>query len=72
MKLAENLIMYRKSKKLTQADIAQRIGVDVHTYQRYEYGERYPQLPLLIALANLYGISIDELVGHEVEGNEDS
>ena len=72
MKLAENLIIYRKSKKLTQADIAQRIGVDVRAYQRYEYGERYPQLPLAIALADLYGVSIDELVGHEVKGNEDS
>ena len=70
MKLSENLILFRKSKKMTQADVAAKVAVDVRAYQRYEYGERYPQLPVLIALADLYGISIDELVGHEIRKNE--
>ena len=68
MKLAENLLMFREKSGLSQKQVAEKVGVVVRAYQRYEHGDRYPQLPTLIALADLFGVSLDDLVGREVPG----
>ncbi len=65
MKFSEHLVFLREKKRLLQKDIAEVAGVSLHTYQRYEYGEREPQLKALIALADFYDISLDELVCRE-------
>ena len=61
MKLNENLIQLRAEKGLSQ----EAVHIKTRTYQNYEYGLRLPLLPTLIALADLYDISLDELVCRE-------
>lgn len=65
MRFCERLRYLRESRGLTQKDIANEIDIGLHTYQRYEYGEREPQLSTLVALADFYDLSLDELVGRE-------
>ena len=65
MSFCEHLRCLRESRGLKQKDIAQKIEVGLHTYQRYEYGEREPQLSTLVALADFYDLSLDELVCRE-------
>lgn len=65
MKFFEHLVFLREKRKLLQKDIAEVAGVSLHTYQRYEYGEREPQLKALIALADFYDLSLDELACRE-------
>lgn len=65
MCFCERLRSLRESRGLTQKDIASEIDIGLHTYQRYEYGEREPQLSTLVALADFYDLSLDELVGRE-------
>ena len=65
MSIAENLIELRKKKELSQVAVAHLLNIGERTYQNYEYGSRLPPLPTLIALADLYDISLDELVGRE-------
>lgn len=60
---SERLIQLRNRKKLSQKDAADEFGVVVRAYQRYEYGEREPQLSTLIRMADFYGVSLDYLVG---------
>lgn len=67
MNIAENLIALRKKKGLSQVAVAQLIDVGERTYQNYEYGDRLPPLMTAIALADLYGVTLDELVGRERE-----
>lgn len=62
MTFCEHLRCLRESRGLKQKDIAGKIDVGLHTYQRYEYGEREPQLSTLVALADFYDMSLDELV----------
>lgn len=62
MKFSEHLVFLREKKGVLQKAAAEIAGVSLHTYQRYEYGEREPQLSALIALADFYDISLDELV----------
>ena len=65
MKFFEHLVFLREKNNILQKDIAKEVGVSLHTYQRYEYGEREPQMSVLIALADLYNLSLDELVCRE-------
>ena len=65
MKLCENLVELRLKRKLTQAAVAKEVEIDTRSYQNYEYGKRTPPLNTLIALADFYGVSLDELVGRE-------
>ena len=65
MKFSEHLVFLREKKKISQKELAKAIGISVHAYQRFEYGEQEPRLSVLIALADFYGLSLDELVCRE-------
>ena len=65
MTFSEHLVQLRIEHGLFQKDIAKGIGVSTLTYQRYEYGEREPHVSTLIALADFYDLSLDELVCRE-------
>lgn len=60
---SERLAKLRDSRNLSQKEVAKEFGVVVRAYQRYEYGEREPQLSVLIRMADFYGVSIDYLAG---------
>ena len=61
MTFSEHLFQLRTARKLTQKGIAEKIGVSWRAYQNYELGLREPQLSTLVALADFYEISLDEL-----------
>ena len=65
MGLSENLRKLRETRGLSQKDVASGIGLSVHTYQNYEYGSQEPKLSSLIALADFYALTVDELTGRE-------
>ena len=62
-KLCDRLVELKNSKGCLQKDIAKFSGMSLRTYQRYEKGQVQPTLPVLIALANFFDVSIDYLVG---------
>ena len=62
MTFSENLWKLRTERGLAQTEVANAVGIRVLTYQHYEHGQREPRLSTLIALADFYGISLDELV----------
>ena len=53
----------RENKRLNQAGLALKLSVSQSTISAYEIGERTPDLETLIAIANLFNVSIDYLVG---------
>lgn len=59
MKLKE----LRKSKNITQLDVATAIGISPQVLSRYERGEREPDYKTLCKLADFFGVSVDELLG---------
>lgn len=58
-----NLKELRKKRKLTQADLAEVIGVSQVTMGRYETGEREMPYETLFQLADYFGVTIDEILG---------
>ena len=66
MALSERLLQLRTNRNLKQQDIVHNIGIALRSYQYYEHGEREPPLSVLIAPADFYGITLDELVGRNL------
>ena len=61
----ENLKKLRLDAGLKQVEVAQKIGVAKNTYCNWELGTREPDIMKIKALAKLYGVSVDYLVGME-------
>jgi len=61
--LAENLKKLRKSADLTQEDIAEALGVTSQSVSKWERGDATPDITALPALANLFKVSVDALIG---------
>lgn len=55
----------RKGKALTQVEVAEYLKVDQKTYSNYENKKTEPTLEVLSKLADLFNLSIDELVGRK-------
>lgn len=56
------LLIARRRKNLTQAELAKRIGISNLRVSRYERGETIPKADILIKIANELGVSIDWLM----------
>lgn len=61
--LPDKLKMLRKQNDYSQRQIADIIDVSPSIISGYETGERTPSVEKLIALANLYHVSTDYLLG---------
>lgn len=60
-----NLKELRLQNGFLQKDIAKKLNVTNQCYQRYESGEREPNYEILCKLADLYGCSVDYLLGRD-------
>ena len=54
---------HRKQRKWTQEELANRLGVERSAVAKWESGKARPQAARLVALAELFGCSVDELLG---------
>lgn len=61
--LPEKLREYRRRLEMTQEDVANALGVAPQTVSKWERAESYPDITLLPALANLFGVTADQLLG---------
>lgn len=61
----DNLIQLRKLKKLTQEDIAEKVGVSRQAIAKWEAGETMPDLDKCKVLADLFEVSLDDLANYE-------
>lgn len=66
-KFSDRLLLLRVMRKLSQREVAEGAGVVIRAYQRYEYGEREPQLSTLVRIADFYDVSLDYLAGRSDE-----
>ncbi len=67
MNIGLNIRGLRKNKDLSQEMLAERLGVTFQAVSRWERGESYPDITLLPAIANFFGVSVDYLLGTEGE-----
>lgn len=59
----------RKILQLTQEDIADKLGVTRQSVAKWESGESIPDLDRCKQLADIFGVSLDDLANYEPEDN---
>lgn len=64
MEFKNRLKELRKQSTYTQKDIAERLGISVTAYQYYETGKNEPNIEKLKALADMFHVSLDYLMGY--------
>ena len=62
----------RKEKKLTQADLAEKMGVSINAVSKWERGLSFPNVSLYKSLCNELDISIEELINGEKGSSEEA
>ena len=65
----ENLVRLRKINQMTQEDVAEAVGVSRQAVAKWESGESIPDLEKCKLLAELFGVSLDDLANYEPEDN---
>lgn len=63
MDFSARLLFLRKSRGLTQKQLADALALSEIAIQNYEARRRRPAFDVLLALADYFGVSLDYLVG---------
>ena len=66
MKFGDNLKILRKSKKMSQETLAEKVGVSRQSVSKWETGEAYPEMNNIIALCTIFNCEITDLVTENI------
>ena len=72
MEFNNKLYELRKQKGLSQEELANRLNVSRQTVSKWEVGESTPDMEKLVAISELFDISLDELVLDKAVKNEEA
>ena len=68
MEIGNKILELRKKENLSQEELAEKVGVARQTISKWELGETAPDIKQAKQLANIFNVSVDELV----DGNNES
>lgn len=60
--LGVNIATYRKNSGMTQAALAERINFSDKAVSKWERGESIPDVPTLVELAQVFDVTVDDLL----------
>ena len=60
--LSDNIKKLRKDNNLSQEDLADKLGVSRQSISKWEQGDAYPEMDKLMQMAELFNVSLDNLV----------
>jgi len=63
--LGQRIARLRKNKGLTQEELGDKVGVSSQAVSKWETDSSVPDVMLLVKIANLFDISVDELLGND-------
>ena len=67
MQIYKRIRDLREDAEKTQKQIADTLYMQLEQYRRYETGQRMPPFEFMVALTELYGVSLDYLAGRTDE-----
>lgn len=71
MKFHEKLYSLRKSADMTQTDLAEKLDVSRQAVSRWEMGTAMPDVENLIAISDLFGVTLDDLLKNREDAPEE-
>lgn len=63
--IGDRIASFRKDKQMTQEELAQVLGLTSQAVSKWENSITCPDIQLLVPLANLFDVSVDDLLGNE-------
>lgn len=63
----EALKYQREKLNISQSELSKKIGTSHQNVSRWEKGEVLPNIDFCVKLAEFYGITLDELVGRNID-----
>jgi len=72
MKFDKNLQYLRKLRSMAQEELAEKIDVSRQTVSKWESGSAYPEMEKVVALCNLFGCTMDQLMREELNKKRDA
>ena len=67
MKFGDNLKQIRKSKKISQEELADKLGVSRQSVSKWETGENYPTMQNIVCLCDIFRCKMNDLVHESFE-----
>ena len=67
MTLSQKLVILRKTKGITQDELANILDVSRQSVYKWESGQCYPEVPKIIKMKEIFEISIDDLLDDNFE-----
>lgn len=65
----DNLVSLRRMKRLSQEQLAEKVGVSRQALAKWESGETMPDIERCRCLAEVFGVTMDDLVNYEQPEN---
>ena len=65
----DNLVQLRKAHDMTQEELAEKIGVSRQSVAKWESGDSLPDIDRCKAIADAFGVSLDDLTNYEPDEN---
>ena len=62
-KVGEQIASLRKSKRITQSELGERLGVTFQSVSKWERGETLPDTAILLDLADVLETTVDNILG---------
>ena len=69
IQLAANLRRLRTDHNYTQTQIGEKLNISRQAYSNYETGNRSPDLDMLIRIADIYHVTLEQLITQTCTGN---
>ncbi len=66
MDFGKILLNKRENNGMTQKDVAKRLGVSKQLISSYETGYKIPPMCIVVAAADLFRCSVDEMIGRKI------
>ncbi|MDD4006214.1 MAG: helix-turn-helix transcriptional regulator, partial [Bacilli bacterium] len=63
--LGQRIARLRRNKGHTQEELGDKVGVSSQAVSKWETDSSVPDVMLLVKIANLFDISVDELLGND-------
>ena len=59
----------RKQADMTQSELAERLNLTRQAISKYECGDSFPDISILIEIADTFGITLDDLISSGLSGS---
>ncbi len=65
--LGKNLKLLRTNAGYTHNQMAEKLDIKVYSYKSWEGGKAEPSIANLLKISDLFNVSVDDLIRHELE-----